>query len=85
MMIVSIARNVRRASDMTCQCKITKQKMNAIEELLYSKGWAFVHRGEAIMLIQMTRDECRHKGTDKTDHCPNGACASGCITWEGRV
>ena len=70
---------------MTCQCDITKQKMNAIEELLHSKGWAFVHRGEAVMLVKMTRDECMHKDTDKTTYCQNGACATGCDSWEGRA
>lgn len=69
---------------MTCNCDITKQKMNAIEELLHSKGWAFVHREGAINLVQKTRDECRYKGTDKTAQCQNGACASGCVVWEGR-
>ena len=70
---------------MTCQCEDVKQKMNAIEELLYSKRWAFVHREGTIRLVKMTRDECRHKGTDKTAYCQNGACASGCISWEGRA
>lgn len=69
---------------MTCQCELTKQKMNAIEELLHSKGWAFMHRGEAVMLIEMTRDECRHKDSDKID-CQNDACAAGCTVWEGRA
>ena len=70
---------------MTCKCDITKQKMNAIEELLHSKGWAFMHRGEAVMLIEMTRDECRHKDTKKTGECYDGGCAAGCDVWEGRA
>ena len=70
---------------MTCNCDITQQKIDAIEELLNSQGWAFVYREGAIRLVKMTRDECRYKGTDKTAHCQNGACASGCNVWEGRV
>lgn len=70
---------------MTCQCEDTKQKMNAIEEMLHTKGWAFVHRGEAIMLISMTRDECRYKATVKTKWCQNDSCAAGCDIWEGRT
>ena len=68
---------------MSCQCEIIKQKINAIEELLHSKGWAFVYRGEAIMLIKMTRDECRYKDTGKTKWCRNHACGAGCDVWEG--
>ena len=70
---------------MTCQCEITKQKIDAIEKMLKAEGWAFVHRDGAIMLIKMTRDECRHNGTDKTAYCENGACASGCDVWEGKA
>ena len=70
---------------MTCKCDITQQKMNTIEELLRSKGWAFVHREGTIRLVKMTRDECRHKGSNKTDYCQNGACAAGCDVWDGRA
>ena len=69
---------------MTCKCGITQQKINAIEELLHSKGWVFVQRKGVTMLIKMTRDECRHKGTNRTEWCKNGACADGCDVWEGR-
>lgn len=70
---------------MSCQCKIIKQKINAIEELLRSKGWAFVNRGEVVMLIKMIRDECRHKDTLKTPSCRDGICADGCDSWEVRA
>ena len=59
-----------------------------------SKGWAFVHQGEAVILINMTRDKCRYKDTGKTKcrykdtgktkWCHNDTCASGCDVWEGR-
>jgi hypothetical protein len=68
---------------MTCQCDDLKQKMDALEKILKVKRWAFVHRGEAIMLVKMTRDECRHEGSNKTTYCQNGACASGCDVWKG--
>ena len=83
MMIVLIARNARKV-EMTCRCDIAQQKINAIEELLKAQGWAFVHRGEAIILIKMTRDECRYKATDKTKWCMNDSCAAGCDDWEGK-
>ena len=70
---------------MACQCEITQQKIDAIEKMLKAEGWGFVHRGAAIMLVKMTRDECRHKDTNKTAYCKNGACAFGCDVWEGRA
>lgn len=69
---------------MTCKCDIIEQKINAIEELLRAQGWAFVYRGDATILIKMTRDECRYKATDKTKWCQNDACAAGCDVWEGK-
>lgn len=62
-----------------------QQKIDALEKLLNAQGWAFVHRSGAISLVQKTRDECRYKDLDKTDHCQNGACAFGCNVWEGRA
>jgi hypothetical protein len=70
---------------MTCNCDITQQKIDAIEAFLNTEGWAFVHRAGVIILVKSTRDECRHKDTDKTGWCMNDSCTSGCDCWEGKL
>lgn len=68
---------------MTYECDILQKKIDAIEEFMRSEGWGFVHRFGTIMVVKMIRDECRHKGTDKTKWCQNDVCAAGCDVWEG--
>lgn len=70
---------------MTCRCETLQEKIEAIEAAMRSEGWGFVKRSGAIILVKMTRDECRHKDTDKTKWCLNDACAAGCDVWEGRA
>ncbi len=70
---------------MACNCEILQKKMDALEKMFKAEGWAFAHRGGAVMLIKMTRDECRHKDTGKTKWCLNDACAAGCDVWKGRA
>ena len=70
---------------MACKCETLQKKMDAMEAVMRSKGWGFVKQCDSIMLVKMTRDECRHKDTDKTGWCQNDACAAGCDVWEGRA
>lgn len=65
-------------------CKITQQKLDALEWWVNAHRWAFVHRDGALKLVRMIRDECEHKNTDKTAYCQDGACAAGCDVWEGK-
>ena len=64
---------------MTCYYK---KKMDAIEVELINHGLSFLNLAGRVSLVKMSRDNCKHKDSDRSGWCQNNACFAGCDIWE---